>query len=896
MRHTLILCLVPLLVSGLAACADDSDVPPDDAGGVADTADGNGSGSDASSDVGPERARGLQGEVRVWRDSDGMAHIRASNRHDAFFMQGYETARDRLWNLDFLRHFVYGTQASVYGEAFVDDDILKRGLNLRRVAEQTVAHYQQDLPDVYAHMQAYTDGVNAWIRDVQTGQNGATLPAEFARIPGEYAIAPWTMVDSIAVGKALVLSQSFQPDLELAFFAGNLLMGDTFREMFPFTPLFATHALEESPTPDTELSLEYRPGLDDEKDRVTLTPEVVDALQVLIERLVIATGRDDISGKGGSNAWAVSGDTTASGNAMLCNDTHMTLDLPSNLYPIHVAVDSDTDEAMEFFGYNGPGMPMAIIGNNNHLSWALTNAYADVTDLYQETVSADGTTVLFNGQQVPLEIRDEVIPIRLPDGTVDTSRTVRVRNVPHHGPLLNDLLPPEIGNTLNQFNFVFSVRWTGFDSESSDFRAFLKLIDARTVDDGIAALQDVTSGVMSFTFADSAGDIAYIAAGPYPQRPWDFTENPPYSVLDGTGGLEWGDRIPFDEIPRLVRPAKGYAVNANASIGPNALDNNPETGDFYFSHFLDLGTRAWRLTDLLHNMTGQGGITLEQLRAMQADNFSIHASVFLPTLLDQQAAICDAQPTSDECNALQLLSDWDQMQDADSAAAAIFNAWCLQFMWDTYVDDTNDLVQQLLGPELDNSAGRGIGHWLRGRTPPSGRNYFDVEGTERVESAGDVARGALTTSLQVLREFYGAESVMAGWRWEDAHQVTWRHQVWRDLDEGPRGMGSGFRTVNAADYRLVIEGELARPPYQMNEGPGIRYCVEMTADSPVVTGSVNGGVSGHAESPYFIDQLDDWVAGVNRPVPTSRSAVDALGEPVVFAAGFGAVGATSQGP
>jgi acyl-homoserine lactone acylase PvdQ len=140
--------MVSVVVSGLAACSDDSDVSLDDAGGAADTADGNGSGSDASSDVGPEQVGGLQGEVQVWRDSDGMAHIRASNRHDAFFMQGYETARDRLWNLDFLRHFVYGTQASVYGEAFVEDDILKRGLNLRRVAEQTVAHYQEDLPDV----------------------------------------------------------------------------------------------------------------------------------------------------------------------------------------------------------------------------------------------------------------------------------------------------------------------------------------------------------------------------------------------------------------------------------------------------------------------------------------------------------------------------------------------------------------------------------------------------------------------------------------------------------------------------------------------------------------------------------------------------------------------------
>jgi penicillin amidase len=870
-------------MAGLIGCMDDTGDGARDSVAAVDV------GQDGSGDAGAGVEGGLRATVEVWRDASGMAHIRAQSRHDAFFMQGYETARDRLWNLDFLRHFVYGTQASVYGEAFVEDDILKRGLNLRRVAEQTAGYYERELPDVYAHLQAYADGVNAWMYDVESGRNGATLPSEFDRIPGAYELAPWTVVDSIAVGKALVLSQSFQPDLELAFFAGNLLMGDTFREMFPFTPLFATHALEEAPTPDSELSLEYRPGLDSEKERQTLTPEVVHALNVLIERLIIATGRDDISGKGGSNAWAVAGTTTASGHAMLCNDTHMTLDLPSNLYPIHVTVDSDTAEAMDFFGYNGPGMPMAIIGNNRDVSWALTNAYADVTDLYQETLSADGTTVLFRGQQVPLEIRDEVIPVRAEDGTVDASRTVRIRSVPHHGPLLNDLLPPEIGNTLNQFNFIFSVRWTGFEPESSDFRAFLNLIESRNVDDGIAALRDFSSGVMSFTFADSAGDIAYMAAGPYPQRPWDFGANPPYSVLDGTGELEWGDRIPFDEIPRLVRPAKGYAVNANASVGPNALDNNPETGDFYFSHFLDLGTRAWRLTDVLHGLTRQGDITLDRLRALQADNFSIHASVFLPTLLDQRQAICDAQPESDECVAVQLLADWDLMQDADSAAAAIFNAWCLQFMWDTYVDDTNELVQQLLGPELDNSAGRGIGHWLRGRTPPSGRNYFDVAGTERVESAADVARGALTTSMQVLREFYGPERDPVEWRWDEAHQVTWRHQVWRDLDEGPRGMGSGFRTVNAADYRLVIDGELARPPYQMNEGPGIRYCVEMTSDFPTVTGSVNGGISGHAESPYFTDQLDDWVAGVNRPVPMDRQAVEALGEPQVFAAGFGAL-------
>lgn len=852
-----------------SACTDDSAATGAEDVGLDSTSDGSGDGATA---------------MRRWevtRDAWGVPHVVAPSRADAFFAQGYETARDRLWHMDFMRHFVYGTQASVYGPAFVEDDQLKRGLDLRRFATENVGFYEANHPSAYAALAEFSAGVNAYIADAGAGRNGAELPSEFSRIPGEYSIAAWTPADSIAIARALVLSQSFQPDLELAFFAGNTLMGPRFREMFPFTPLFATHALEESPTPDSALSLEYDDA--EQKAPAEFPLEAAQPFAQMVRALAHLAGREDAGPRGGSNAWAVAGNHTASGAAILCNDTHMSLDLPSNLYPMHLVAQGE--DGFDSFGYNGPGHPMTLIGTNMRLAWGLTNAYADVTDLYRETLSDDGLSVEFGGRDVPLDVRDEIIAVRQPDGTVSEDLVVRIRWVPHHGPLLNDLLPPEIGDVLSNFGFVFSVRWMGFRGDAAEFAAFDGLLRSGSVDQGLDALGLLDSGVMNLTLADSTGDIAYVAAGAYPQRPWDLVAAPPYAPLEGRGGYEWGPRIPWSDVPRLVRPAKGYLVNANASIGPNALDNNPETGDFYFSHFLDLGTRAWRITELLEDLRDRGGITLGDLTAIHADSYSVHAQVMLPVLLEQRDAICAADPGGDACAAVDELASWDRMQTAESVAATVFNAWVLQFMWDTYVDDTQDLVQELLGPELDNSAGRGVGHWLSGRLPPSGTNYFDDSATPDLEeSAADIAVRALDRSLVVLRSFYGPDVPMSDWAWSSAHQVTWQHQVWDDLDVGPRGMPSGFRTVNAADYRLVVNDALATPPYQMNEGPGIRFCVELGNDTPRIVSAVNGGTSGHSQSPHFADMLDLWVAGQSAPVELNTAALAAAGyEPVSMA-------------
>lgn len=870
-----------LVAHGLGCGIDDPETQPVDAEPAGDTApsaaDAETSTSDATDSEGSGApVGGLIAEATVFRDQWGVAHIYASHRADLFYLQGYEMARDRLWHLDFLRHFIYGTQSSVFGPDFLEDDLLKRGLGVRAIVEVNQEFYRENYPEVFAELEAFARGVNQYLEDAQGSVGGATMPLEFDRIPGDYTMRPWEVADTLAIAKALILSQSFQPDLELVAFAGLTLLGDDFRELYPFTPLMPVYALEESPSSQDDLSTDWRAGQARDKNRREpgyLAPEVVEAFSVAIDALVTATGRDDISGLGGSNAFAVADDMSTNGHAMLCNDTHMTMDLPSTLYPMHLVLEGEG--GFESFGYDAPGSPYTLIGTNSRVAWGLTNAYGDVTDLYREEFSDDGLSVLYNGEFVPLEIIDEPIPVRLPDGTVDESNRARIRVVPHHGPILNDVLPGDIGQTLNNFGFVFSIRWTGFNDQTSELVTFSRMLAVADNQEAIEAFERFDGGVMNLTFADVSGEIAYIPAGPFPQRNWDLADAPPYLPLPGTGEYEWDERIPYASIPRLLDPAKGYLANANASISNGTFDNVPETGDFYFHHFVDLGTRAWRLTQRLEEMKAAGGASMADLRALQLDTYSVQASIYVPVLTDAWDELCDSSTDSRRCEAIDYLRQWDYHQDVDSVAATLYNQWVLYFWWNTYVDQVSSLVFDLVASDLDNGPGRGIGHWLLGRPPISGTDYFDDTRTADVqETALDIALGALDEALDALDAYYEG-APMSEWRWDEAHFVQLTHQVWDDLDHGPFGIGSGFRTVNAADYRLVTDGEISNPPFVMNESPQIRFCVEMDPAGPRVLGGLMGGASARGESPHYLDQFDNWLNGVDIPIVTTRPAVEA---------------------
>jgi penicillin amidase len=905
------LSLASLPLLGLLACGDDdetaggsADASSDGSADTADTADASSDGSadsavaDDTSDGGadaPDTSEpqvdpdlleppGYQtnAPVEVFRDEQGTAHIYGQDLRDTLFGQGYEMARDRMFHLAWLRHFMYGQRAQHYGPNYLNDDRVKRAIGFKRIASLNAQFYKDTQPEVLALLQAYAAGVNAGLADMKAGRNGFERPAEFDRIDPDWWPEPWTVVDSVAVAKATVFSQSFQPDFELAIFAGELLLGPRkFRELLPFTPMYATHILETGPSPDSLLSITGTapdPGTLEALPEPSLTDaqrrELAAALAGAADILSEATGRPHFGSPGGSNSWAVAGAHTASGGSILCNDTHMPLDQPSRLYPTHIVdLSRNTTGAV---GYIAPGAPLVLIGNTRDTAWGLTNSFADIGDLYRETISRDGTTATYNGAQRPIEIVQEQVLVRPEGGRLAdaTPQTVTIRRVPGRGPMLNDLLPDELRRVLDNLRYYFSVRWAGFETNTADFVTFRQLLDAGSIDDQVEALRHFDTGVMNWTLADASGAVGYIPAGPFPIRARPIADAAPYRPLDGTGGDDWQGFVDFDAIPRLLRPDKGYIVTANNSIGTGPLDNEPASAEFYFGHFFDLGSRAWRITQTLEAWKQAGNVGIEQNRALQRDNHAIVAEVYQPRLAALEPRACETPGRA--CDAIRLLAGWDLAQPLDSAPTAIFNLWSVHFLFDVFRDDVADPLFGLIAKDLDNVGVRATSHWLQGRTPPSGTNYFNDGRTADVDEDFDtLALRALDNALAQGADYLGPERPLASWTWGELHVALHKHVVWSDLNSTPAPQDSSFRAINPTDFQFVKNLEPAPLPYVQDEGAQIRYCVDLGTDAPTVFGQLNGGVSAHAGTPHFGDQIPGWLDEINYPVPFAQADVEA---------------------
>ena len=133
---------------------------------------------------------GLQQPVDICRDQWGIPHIRTENEHDAFFAQGFVTAQDRLWHMDYDRHRALGRWAEWTGPAALPEDRLMRTFRLERAARADLA---VSSPAAQAMLESYTAGVNAFITTTHT------LPIEYTIL--DTTPEPWETWHCLAVYK-----------------------------------------------------------------------------------------------------------------------------------------------------------------------------------------------------------------------------------------------------------------------------------------------------------------------------------------------------------------------------------------------------------------------------------------------------------------------------------------------------------------------------------------------------------------------------------------------------------------------------------------------------------------------------------------------------------------------
>ncbi len=523
---------------------------------------------------GEARLAGLEAEVTVSRDSDGIVRIEAGSDLDAYQALGYLHAQDRLWQMDFMRRSGAGRLSEVVGAPTIRIDKIMRTLGLYAVAE---ASFDRLTPEVRSAIEAYTAGVNAYIETAK-----GAWPLEFNLL--FYEPEPWKPADSLVWSRlmAIQLSGNWRSELQRARLQA-FLKPEQIRALWPDYPADAPVALA---------------GLD---RRAALDP---------LEALPWS-----LAPKDASNSWVLSGERTTTGKPILANDPHLSLDAPGLWY----LVDIQTPEG-RLRGASAPGVPFVVLGQNDDVAWGFTTTHSDTQDLFVERLDPDqpGHYLTPDGSRA-FETREEVIKVK---GEEDVLLTVRSSR---HGPILDELADPqEFEQAADaagaESESVVALAWSALRDDDLIPQAIYGFNKARNWPEFLAASRFFHAPQQNIVYADRTGEIGLVVPGRVPVRAKGDGRVP---VPGWTDDYAWTGFIPFEELPQGSNPESGVYVVANNKI---VDDDYPHliTADWPSQY------RAARIQEVL-DATEKSGI--EESLALQNDILSGPARQLMPRLL-----------------------------------------------------------------------------------------------------------------------------------------------------------------------------------------------------------------------------------------------------------------------
>ncbi|HTI03093.1 MAG TPA: penicillin acylase family protein [Acidisoma sp.] len=508
---------------------------------------------------------GVVDPVGVAFDSNDIPFIRAASDTDAAAALGYIHARDRFFQMDLMRRAAGGTLAALLGPAALPNDREMRTLGTRASAEADVADLS---PQARAMLQAYANGVNAWL-----AKRGRFTAPEYLVLGKP---EPWTIVDSLLWGKmmGLWLSGNWQAELARLALSGTM-------------PRAQIDSLWPAAAPGRQPD-----------QAAAAPPGAAKAAQQALTWLRHFP-QPFTQPAQASNEWAAAGTHTNTGRPLLAGDPHLAFGFPGIWYLARI----DTPSGL-LAGATVPGVPFLVIGHNQHVAWTFTTTGADTEDVFIEHVTADGTQYETPDGPKPFGHRREVIHVRgRPDVVLDV-RTTR------HGPVIGQ--GPDA-------HTVLTVEMASLAPHDTAADGLLALDNARWVSDAGLAAQKITSPVQNLMAADTAGNIAFYTTGRVPIRRSGDGAWPE----DGADGRhDWTGWAAGSALPHDVNPASGVLLNAN----------EPTVGrDFPVMISRDAfgGWRAARIRQLLD---AQPLDSLESFAAMQMDVVSDYARRLLPVL------------------------------------------------------------------------------------------------------------------------------------------------------------------------------------------------------------------------------------------------------------------------
>jgi penicillin amidase len=762
---------------------------------------------------------GLRASVEIRIDRWGVPHIYARSEDDVFFAQGFNAARDRLFQIDLWRRRGLGRLSEVFGPSFVEQDRATRLFLYRGDMDREWRIYSsRQTRELEPITQRFVDGINAYID--WTEKSPASLPWEFQHLG--YKPAKWTAEDVIRI-RSHGLTRNLNSEVARARTLCITKNVDVDQVRFG-------------------LSNDWKAGVPEGLDPC-LPADVLRTFQlatqsVRLTREALAAGQEtqlvaaleDESAPEGSNSWVVAPSRSATGRAIMANDPHRAYSAPSLRYIVHLSAPG-----LNVIGAGEPALPGISLGHNGAIAFGLTIFPLDQEDLYVYELNADGTQYRYkDGWEAFKVIRESV--------SVKGAAAREVELVfTRHGPVLH---------VDKDKRRAYALRSGWLEPGMSPYFGSLDYMRAKDFNAFKAALVNWGAPTLNQVYADVKGNIGWAPSGLAPKRPnWDGLLPVP-----GDGRYEWGGIWRGPDLPSIYNPKIGFIATANGYNIPDGYPARERKLGFEWTN----PSRRDRVHEVLG---GMNKVSIEDSERLQNDIVSIPAR--------RLVALLAPLSSSDEktSRALAFLRNWDGRLAADSPQAALEEVWNLRHLRGAY-------REVVLGPLASKAfATADMNVMLAALEKPDVRF-----GDDPARRRDQILLASLRGAWEEMEKLQGPEPSM--WQWGRLHYNLNEHPFAAIVDDATRArINVGPIAKNGSEHTPSQSLTRATDFRQMN-GPSVRIVIDVGNwdNSRAVN---HPGQSGDPGSPHYRDLSSLWRDGRYFPLLYSRQAVADATERVI---------------
>ena len=722
--------------------------------------------TDQPGDVDPELSRleaRAQG-VTIIRDDFGVPHIYGTTDADAVFGMLYAQSEDDFKRVEQNYIWAIGRLAEVEGEGAIYSDLRAR---LYMTIDEAKLAYQSSPAWLQALCDAFADGVNYYL---------ATHPEVTPRLLTRFE--PWMPM----------------------FFSEGSIGGDI--EQIPLDGIAAFYG-GANPVNLIE-GIEETTGIKPISSAPTTTREFAEPR--------------------GSNGFAISGELTASGNAMLLINPHTSFFFRGESQVV-------SEEGLNAYGASTWGQFFIYQGFNEHTGWMHTSTHADFMDEFVEDVFRssleDGGRLLYRYGEENLPVEVSEVTLRYTDGERLNERTFTLYHT-HHGPITHSRNGKWVATRIN-WDPVHALEQSFIRTKLSSHDEFLQMMNIRT------------NSSNNTVFADSQGNIAYYHGNFMPRRDEQFDYSKP---VDGSDpATDWQGLHSVDETVTVFNPPNGWLQNCNSTPFTAAGQHSPNPDDY--PAYMAPDAENFRAVHAVRVLTDQSNLTLDGLIELAYDPYLPGFEVLLAGLIEayEESATPPAEIATEISAAIEALKQWDLQVSADSIAMTLAHFY-----------GSNTLADGQVPEAMQDASDMTLINYFGSESDPAER------------------RRIFADTIAMLKADYG--------RWDIPWGEVNRYQringdIQQPFDDGapslPVGMASG-RWGALASFGARRTSNTKR--LYGTSGNSFVAVVEF-GDKVQAKSLLAGGQSGDVESPHFADQAQRYADGKFKDIAFYREDVEA---------------------